>query len=170
MKKTYSDKFIIHFSIFGIIIFSSASIVCIFSLIYAFINKKMNEVIAYSVFLPEFLFFIVISFVVLNRHGCKVIYNPIENTITRKGFVCGYKYQLKIEDIREIIISSFPKENTCYVLVDSVNTRYEGGYKNSFIRLEKNDKNAEFIKQFWDKPILTKEYTDLLNQSSANPQ
>ena len=50
------------------------------------------------------------------------------------------------------------------------NTRYESGYKNSFIRLEKNDTNTEFIKQFWDKPILTKEHTDLLNQSSANPQ
>ena len=60
---------------------------------------------------------------------------------------------MKIEDIKEIIITSFPKETEYYVLIDSTNTKYVGGYKKSFIRIEKNKKNQDFIKQFWNKPI-----------------
>ena len=89
----------------------------------------------------------------LNRFGCKIIYNEEKRIVIRKGFICGYNYQLKIEDIKEIIITSFPKETEYYVLIDSTNTKYVGGYKKSFIRIEKNKKNQDFIKQFWNKPI-----------------
>lgn len=67
--------------------------------------------------------------------------------------ICGYKFQVKIDDIQDIIIAEFPKETTYYVFIDSYNTKFEGGSKKSFIRIEKNDKNLKFITQFWDKPI-----------------
>lgn len=46
----------------------------------------------------------------LNRFGYKIIYNEDERTITRKGFICGYKYIIKIEDINDIVIETFPKD------------------------------------------------------------
>ena len=110
-------------------------------------------IIVYSVLFVEFSCFISLLLLMLNRFGCKIIYNEEEKMIIRKGFICGYKYQLKIEDIKEIIIASFPKETTYYVLIDYTNTKYDGGSKKSFIRIEKNEKNQSFIKQFWDKPI-----------------
>ena len=76
----------------------------------------------------------------LNRLGCTIIYNEKEKTIIRKGFICGYKYIVKIEDIKDIVVATFPKETTYYVLIDSYNTKYDGGYKKSFIRIEKNEK------------------------------
>ena len=89
----------------------------------------------------------------LNRFGYKITYNEDERTIQRKGFICGYKYIVKIEDIKNIVTATFPKETTYYVIIDSHNTKYDGGSKKSFIRIEKNEDNLKFIKQFWDKPI-----------------
>lgn len=153
MKKVYSNMFIIYLSIFGIVFFFIASIACVFSLINNIISNQLNMIIVYSILLVGFAFFISLLFLMLNRFGCKVIYNEEKRMIIRKGFICGYNYQLKIEDIKEIIITSFPKETEYYVLIDSTNTKYVGGYKKSFIRIEKNKKKQDFIKQFWNKPI-----------------
>lgn len=60
------------------------------------------------------------------------MYNVDEGIIIRKGFICGYKYQLKIEDIKDIIIISFSKETTYYVLIDPINTKYDGGKQKIF--------------------------------------
>ncbi len=153
MKKVYSNRVIIYFSIFGIVFFSIAAIICVFLLINSILNNQTNMIIVSSVLLVEFICFVSLLGLMLNRFGYKIIYNEEEKMIIRKGFICGYKYQLKIEDIKEIIIASFPKETTYYVLIDYTNTKYDGGSKKSFIRIEKNEKNQSFIKQFWDKPI-----------------
>ena len=119
-------------------------------------------VAVYSILLFVNLCFTSLSFLILNRLGCQIIYNENEKILIRKGFICGYKYQLKTEDIRDIIIATFPKETTYFVLLDSVNTKYDGGSKKSFIRIEKIEKNYNFIKQFWDKPMKEyKQYSDL---------
>ena len=153
MKKVYSNMFIIYLSIFGIVFFFIASTACVFSFINNIISNQLNMIIVYSILLFGFAFFISLLFLMLNRFECKIIYNEEKRIVIRKGFICGYNYQLKIEDIKEIIITSFPKETEYYVLIDSTNTKYVGGYKKSFIRIEKNKKNQDFIKQFWNKPI-----------------
>lgn len=153
MKKVYSNRFIIYFSIFGIIFFFVTAFVCVFSLINGIINNQSNIIIVYSILIAGFICFIFLFFLVLNRFGYKIIYNEDERTIQRKGFICGYKYIVKIEDIKNIVIATFPKETTYYVIIDSHNTKYDGGSKKSFIRIEKNEDNLKFIKQFWDKPI-----------------
>ena len=106
-----------------------------------------------SVLLVGFICFVSLIGLMLNRFGYKIIYNADERTIVRKGFICGYKYIVKIEEIQDIVIASFPKETTYYVIIDPYNTKYDGGSKKSFIRIEKNENNLKFIKQFWDKPI-----------------
>ena len=153
MKKVYSNRVIIYFSIFGIVFFSIATIMCVLLLINSILNNQANMIMVYSGLIVGFSGFISLFLLMLNRFGCKIIYNEEEQIIIRKGFICGYKYQLKIEDIKEIIIASFPKETTYYIFIDSYNTKYDGGSKKSFIRIEKNENNLKFIKQFWDKPI-----------------
>lgn len=156
MTKVYSNRFIIYFSVFGIIFFFIATFVCVFSLINGIINNQSNMIIVYSILIAGFICFISLFFLVLNRFGYKIIYNKDERTIQRKGFICGYKYIIKIEDIKNIVTATFPKETTYYVIIDSHNTKYDGGSKKSFIRIEKNEDNLKFIKQFWDKPIKSK--------------
>ena len=162
MKKIYSNKCIIYISFFGIAFFSIATIISLISLFFGIISGKINMVAVYSILLFVNLCFTSLSFLILNRLGCQIIYNENEKILIRKGFICGYKYQLKTEDIRDIIIATFPKETTYFVLLDSVNTKYDGGSKKSFIRIEKIEKNYNFIKQFWDKPMKEyKQYSDL---------
>ena len=153
MKRVYSCRFIICLSFFGIVFFSAAAITCMFLLINNILDNKANMIIVDSILLIGFSCFISLFLLMLNRFGCKIIYNEEKQRIIRKGFICGYNYCLKIEDIKEIIIASFPKETTYYVIIDSYNTKYDGGSKKSFIRIEKNEENLKFIKQFWNKPI-----------------
>lgn len=153
MKKVYSCRFIIYLSFFGIVLFSFPTIVSVFYLFNSIINYQTNMIMVYIGLIVGFSCFIFLFLLMLNRFGCKIIYNEEEQIIIRKGFICGYKYQLKIEDIKEVIIATFPKETTYYVIVDLYNTKYDGGSKKSFIRIEKTENNLKFIKQFWDKPI-----------------
>lgn len=153
MKKAYSNMFFIYLSIFAVVFFSAFSITCVVSLINNIKNDQTNMIIANLILLVGFVFFIFLSLLVLNRCGCKVIYDEKRKKIIRKGFIFGYKYELKIEDIQGITIISLPRDAVYYVFIDTINTKYDGGYKKSFIRIEKNEKNLKFIKQFWDKPI-----------------
>ena len=153
MKKVYSWRFIIYLSFFVIVILSFLTIVSVFYLFNSIINYQTNMIMVYLGLIVGFSCFIFLFLFMLNRFGCKIIYNEEEQIIIRKGFICGYKYQLKIDDIKEVIIATFPKETTYYVIVDLYNTKYDGGSKKSFIRIEKNENNLKFIKQFWDKPI-----------------
>ena len=153
MKKVYSCRFIIYLSFFGIVLFSFPTIISVFYLFNSIKNYQTNMIMVYLGLIVGFSCFIFLFLLMLNRFGCKIIYNEEEQIIIRKGFICGYKYQLKIDDIKEVIIATFPKETTYYVIVDLYNTKYDGGSKKSFIRIEKNENNLKFIKQFWDKPI-----------------
>lgn len=106
---------------------------------YFLINKIINkgnvliEIILLIAFLPWIVFFGFYA----NRFGYVVIYDSSKNMSYRRGLICGYKSQVKIDDIHEIIVATFPKEGTYYVFKDSIHTKYEGGFKKSFFRIEK---------------------------------
>lgn len=155
MKNAYSFKCAEFFSLFGIAIFTVATLLCMVRTVLSFDCGQANFAV-YLVLTIGFFILDLLSILVLNRYAYIVTYECDLGIICRKGFICGYMYQVKVEDIRDIIILSVPKETTFYVFLDSNNTRLEGGYKNSFIKLEKNERNYNFIKQFWNKPI--KEY------------
>ena len=156
--KTYALKGIIYF----IIIFSIMHLGLIGTAVSEWIsNIDQTNIVAYSILISFHLCFFGFLMFGLNRCGCKVIYDSEKQVIMRKGFICGYKYKIKVDDIKEIISIPFPWETTYYVIVDSINTApkkksYESYFKTSFIRFEKTAKNAEIIKKFWDGPI--KEY------------
>lgn len=150
-NKVYASKFVVIFSLIFICIFIFIEIVNVYSLISKIIHQKdiLFEIIMIFGLIP----FIILFGFFANRFGYLVIYDNVNNTLSRRGFICGYKYQVKIDDIQDIIVATFPKETTYYVFIDSHNSKCDGGYKTSFIRIEKTSKNYEFIKQFWDKPI-----------------
>lgn len=158
MKQVYSNKTTI-----GLLIFC-LSVLIGFLLFYTVImisNIKAgdrNLVIVAAVTGCPFLMVAVLNVYVLNRAGCKIIYDSDTKVLYREGLFCGYKYQLKVEDIKEIIVLFLPKDETYYILVDPFQVVYESGYKKSFIRLKETKENLEFIQQFWDKPM--KEYRE----------
>ena len=171
MKKVYSHKFIIYLCIFGCLLFSTFAIVSVCLAITNFYNRQINAAIFFSFCPLVSVFADALYIFLLNRMGYKVIYDDKNKIVYREGFICGYKYKVNINDIQEIIVAEFFREATFYVFVTSTNNKknyknYYGGYRSSYIRLEKTKKNYEFIKQFWDKPI--KEYKnidDLLNNT-----
>ncbi len=152
IKKTCSFKFVAVFSIFAIVIFTIPVIAWGCALIEGLINS--DDMAWQVVMIMVFLSFSLLGVFVGNRVGYTVIYNAETNMLYRRGLFGGYKYELKIEDIQDIVIAEFYKETTYYVLIDPYNTEYGGGTKKSFIRLEKTSKNHAFIKQFWHKPII----------------
>ena len=102
MKKVYSCRFIIYLSFFGIVLLSFPTIVSVFYLFNSIINSQTNMIMVYLGLIVGFSCFIFLFLLMLNRFGCKIIYNEEEQIIIRKGFICGYKYQLKIDDIKEV--------------------------------------------------------------------
>ncbi len=166
MKKVYSYKAMIYISIFGIIVFLTL-IIGNLHLIFNTAYGQTDLIFIYSILIFCCLCFIALCVIALNRLCYKVTYDSNKKCINRNGFICGYKYQVNVEDIKEIIIVPFQNERSFFVFIDKFNTKYDGGYRKSFIRIEKNESNYEFIKQFWDKPIKEyKTYADLFTTPS----
>lgn len=153
MKQTvYSSKILVFVFLVSTLLFLGVELVAICFLIKSLINHTVISLLA-LIIIVVFLPFLLLSIFMLNRLGCKITYDKTNKLLIRSGFLCGYSYQINIADIKDIITATFPKETTYFVLIDSIGTKYNGGYKKSFIRIEKNEKNHQFIKQFWDKPI-----------------
>lgn len=150
-NKVYSSKFAAIFSLIFMSLFIVIELVNVYSLINNIIYKKdiLFEIIMTIGFLP----FIILFGFIANRFGYLVIYDSVNNTLSRRGLLCGYKLTINIDDVQDIIIETFSKETTYYVFIDSRSIKYDGGSKKSFLRIEKNEENLKFIAQFWDKPI-----------------
>ena len=154
IRKVYSSKFEAVLSIFAVVLFTIPEIICIRSLLDAL--AKNEDILIYLIGAIIFALLIPLYILLGNRTAYTVTYNHKEKMLYRKGFFFGYKYQLKVEDIEEVVIGTFYREGTYYILVDPYNNRYDACYKKSFIRLKATDKNREFIELFWHRPI-TKE-------------
>lgn len=161
MKKCYANKDLIYISIVGILLFVVLAIIGIVSLISGIIEEKINMVIAYSIAITVLLCLVSLSIFGLNRLGCKIIYDSERKIVLRKGFICGCISQIKVDDIKEIAIVPIPWEATCFVLVDFSKTKIDSRLKKSYIKLKKTEDSCEFIKCFWENPIVEyKEYAD----------
>ena len=150
-NKVYSSKFAAIFSLIFMSLFIVLELVNVYLLIDNIIYK--NDILFEIIMTIGFLPFIILFGFVANRFGYLVIYDSVNNTLSRRGLLCGYKLTINIDDIQDIIIETFSKETTYYVFIDSRSIKYDGGSKKSFLRIEKNEENLKFIAQFWDKPI-----------------
>ena len=95
-------------------------------------------------------FLLVLSIYVINHIGYKIDYDKNNNMLYRHGFLFGYKSYINIEDIREIVVRFIPKLGEFYDIIDSHHTSIGSSSKNAFFRIQKNNKNLLFIRQFWD--------------------
>ena len=69
-----------------------------------------------------------------------------------------------MENIWDVIVVFVPRDGVYYILVDGIHTKYTGNSKKSYIRLRETKENCEFVRQFWDKPIIEyRGYTDFVN-------
>lgn len=159
-NKVYSSRFVIYLSLFAI----SVLLIVLFACVYqAFIHPA--KIFVYISIVIGLLLWLIFFCFLLNRLGYRIIYDNKSRTLYRKGFIYGYFHNVDIDDIKEIISVPYPKEKTYYVIVDSAHSIFDGAYKESYFRIEKTNKNKEFIEQFWDKPIKEyKQYEDLFKQ------
>ena len=144
IRKVCSNKAAAVFSIYFIVALSIIAITIIF-------QKAIMSILILLLILPLILFLVIYG----NRLACIVTYDADKNMLYRRGFFGGYRYQLKVEDIEEVVATSIYREGTFYILIDSYNNSYNGLSKKSFIKLPRNKKNFELIKQFWHKPVIT---------------
>ena len=159
-NKVYSSRFIVYLSLFAISVF----FIILFVHVYQ-ISLNPTKTSMYIPIIFILLLFLLFFCFLLNRLGYRIIYDNSRRIIYRKGFIYGYFHEVKIDDIKEIIVVPYPREAIFYVIVDSNNSIFDGAYKKSFIRIEKTKKNREFIEQFWDKPIKEyKKYEELFKQ------
>ena len=163
IKKKYSSKIMLFLTIIGMVLTGASAIATASQLTFALIDTNASHIVVYAILSLCFLAFFVFFFLAGNRYAHKIIFDPKINTVARQGLFFGYRYMVRVEDIKEVIVVDFPFEGEYYVLVDSVNQKYDGGSKKSFIRIEKRQENDEFLKQFWDKPIEHREYDELFS-------
>lgn len=154
IRKVYSSKFEAVFTIVAIIGFAIGEIVSLATSIEGLI--KNEDVIIDLVMTIGFALYLPILIFLGNRSAYTITYNHKEKMLYRKGLFFGYKYQLKVEDIKDVVIATSWREGTYYILLDPYNNRYDACHKKSFIRLQVNDQNRDFIELFWHRPI-TKE-------------
>lgn len=89
---------------------------------------------------------------IINRLSCLVWYE--NGTLKRKGLFWGFEKEVKIEDIDRIEVTTLSRDATYFVFVDG-NSRHgnERIRKDSFICIQKTDKNRQFIRSFWNGRI-----------------
>ncbi len=152
-NKAFSNKTLLFIFLIASIIFLTIFIYFLVCLILNIINTNKNTIISDIIILCFLFPFLYLFLFCLNRMGCIVYYNEKTNKIGRKGFFFGFKHEVSVLDIKDVVISTMPFETKYIIIVDKKGRSYETLSKLSFIRLKYNQKNLEFIKDFWEKPI-----------------
>ena len=95
--------------------------------------------------------FLVFLLFVINRFSCIVWIDFKNKVIGRKGLFGGFRYQLNVDQIKDVFVVSCPKQGDYIIIADACNQSVEGFSKKSFIRISDKWENREFIKQIWNE-------------------
>ena len=154
MSKIYSSKSVVGFCFFAFIVnFIAHCMVIGFSVVSIIEGKPLNAVIVIIGLVIIMWPLLALTFYSLNRDGCKIYYDDTTKTIYREGFICGYKRELKVSDIKEVTVIEIMRDDSYYVLVDDAHSKFTGFSKEAYLKFSKTDTNKKFLRQFWDKPI-----------------
>ena len=154
MSKIYSSKSVVGFCFFAFIVNFILHCLAIGFLVVSIIEGNLsNAVILIVAFIIVFWPLLALTFYSLNREGCKIYYDDTTKTIYREGFICGYKRELKVSDIKEVTVIEIMRDDSYYVLVDDAHSKFTGFSKEAYLKFSKTDTNKKFLRQFWDKPI-----------------
>ena len=107
------------------------------------------------------------SFLCMNVISCRVWYDSEKNELYRKGFLVGYKYKLKIEDVKDVFIYvTAPPGVTEYIIISAHNDRNIKKIVNKkpIIRVLNTERNREILLDFWARPldVVVQKYKGLL--------
>lgn len=150
MNKIYCSKVASFFAILSLLILILTNILNIYLI---FDMLKENNIGGSILFLISQLvidLIFVFSILFMNRLGCVIIYDKINNVLIRKGYIFGYKDILKVEEIIRVEKATLSRDGEYYILIDNKHFKYDGGSQNSFFRIPYDQDGKTFIKQFFD--------------------
>ena len=149
MNKIHRSKFASYSIIFIFFWQFAFTAIGVVSLINAINEKNLPWLILSIVALVVITVVSILGYFVFNRMGSIIIYDKENKVLLRKGYLFGYKSAIKISDISKVVKVTFPRDNTYYVLVDNIHSKYEGGSNKSFYSITCSKESKEFIEQFW---------------------
>ena len=141
MKKIISSKNWLLINLSGTLCFCYAFL---YSL-YMFLRNIILKSNIWPIFflLSIFSFSILVLFVIaLNRLSCIIWYD--DKSIGRKGLLFGFRHQIDMSEIQDVIIVTVPKQGRYVVIIDDYCNNVEGLSKRSYIRFEYTKKSKEF--------------------------
>ena len=125
--------------------------------IYGFTNFNLNAVIVSALILV--LLMAIVCLYLINVGGTTITYDKEKQLLKRKGFFCGYKYSLKVSEIKNVVFAYIPFFGKLIIFIDDkfpeieLKYRFDFVSKRGFVSIPNNEKNMELVRTFWDKPI-----------------
>ncbi len=143
MKKIISSKSWLFINLVGILCFGAVSVYSLY-ISLQYILQKNNLWIPFCIFTICSLFILILFLTALNRLSCIVWHDDVH--IGRKGLLFGFRYQIRLQDIKDIVVVSVTKQGQYIIIIDDFGRSVEGFSSKSFLRFEFTEKNKEFIK------------------------
>lgn len=144
MKKIISSKTWLLINLLGTLCFGSVFVYSFYMCMQSVLRKNSLWIIFFILLLFSLLI-LTLFLVSLNRLSCIIWYDGTH--IGRKGLLFGFKYQIHLQEIKDIVIVSVPKQGQYIVIIDNSGNNVEGLSKKSYLRFEYTEKNKEFIKR-----------------------
>ncbi len=154
-KVFVSKRMTITFSIILIVLFICAAII-LYELIYYILNFDAILLILFCIPFIIFSTLFILCLILLNKVCCLIYYNKEVNKLYRKGLFFGFKSEIQISDIKEVETITIYRECDYIVIKDTTKNTYNSMSKNSYFKIEDNEDNMKFIRQFWFGPIVEK--------------
>ena len=153
-NKIIAQPYYLFLGILCIVCFLAVLIIWIWTILQY--KDDNNLMVMLSIIWLAFFIFWLFLFFITNRWGYIVWFDEEERTLCRKGLVCGFRYKIRLEEIKDIIRIETPRGRyrrpNYYIVIDNIGTSCGGLKKNSFIVIEENKKNLAFIQRFLKEP------------------
>ena len=146
-KKIFASAFLVIIPIVIALLFATE----IFMIVEIFTAEAVPDKVIAAV-LALFLTCIIFRFVIaLNETACVIWIDEKKGTLNRKGLIYGYKYSLKIKDIKEVIVHCFytsPHSKWLAVITDYEKDAPFGN--RDTIRIHDTREGRAFLRQIYD--------------------
>lgn len=141
MKKIISSKSWLLINLCGTLCFSSVFVYALF-MFFQSVSAKSVLWLIFCILAVASLLILILFVIALNRLSCIVWYDGIQ--IGRNGLLFGFKHQIYVQEIKDIIVTSVPKQGRYVVVIDDFCNSDEGLSKKTYIRFEYTEKNKDF--------------------------
>ena len=141
MKKIISSKSWLLINLCGTLCFSSVFVYALF-MFFQSVSAKSVLWLIFCILAVASLLILILFVIALNRLSCIVWYDGIQ--IGRNGLLFGFKHQIYVQELKDIIVTSVPKQGRYVVVIDDFCNSDEGLSKKTYIRFEYTEKNKDF--------------------------